>query len=83
MRETPSITRESFEEAHRILECTHTHPPVNQHQKGHNLLVGCQGSEIVGESLASGLFPSLTPPPQTAPQGRKEGTPCLALPFIM
>ena len=32
--ETPSLTGEFVRETHRVLECTQTHPPRNQHQKG-------------------------------------------------
>ena len=32
--ETPSLTGEFIGETHRVLECTQTHPPGNQHQKG-------------------------------------------------
>ena len=32
--ETPSLTEEFIGETHRVLECTQTHPPGNQHQKG-------------------------------------------------
>ena len=32
--ETPRLTGELIEETHRVLECTQTHPPRNQHQKG-------------------------------------------------
>ena len=32
--ETPSLTGEFIGEIHRVLECTQTHPPRNQHQKG-------------------------------------------------
>ena len=32
--ETPSLTGEFVGETHRVLECTQTHPPSNQHQKG-------------------------------------------------
>ena len=32
--ETPSLTREFIGETHRVLECTQTHTPGNQHQKG-------------------------------------------------
>ena len=32
--ETPSLTGEFVGETHRVLECTQTHPPRNQHQKG-------------------------------------------------
>ena len=32
--ETPSLTGEFAGETHRVLECTQTHPPENQHQKG-------------------------------------------------
>ena len=32
--ETPSLTGEFTGETHRVLECTQTHPPRNQHQKG-------------------------------------------------
>ena len=43
--ETPSLTRESVGEAHGILECTQAHPPRNQHLKGHDPLVGSEGSD--------------------------------------
>ena len=32
--ETPSLTGEFIGEIHRVLECTQTHPPGNQHHKG-------------------------------------------------
>ena len=32
--ETPSLTKEFIGETHRVLECTQTHLPRNQHQKG-------------------------------------------------
>ena len=32
--ETPILTGEFIGETHRVLECTQTHPPRNQHQKG-------------------------------------------------
>ena len=31
---TPSLIGEFVAETHRVLECTQTHPPRNQHQKG-------------------------------------------------
>ena len=34
VEETPSLTGEFVGESHRVLECTQTHPPRNQHQKG-------------------------------------------------
>ena len=34
VREKPSLTGEFVGETHRVLECTQTHPPRNQHQKG-------------------------------------------------
>ena len=43
--ENPSLTGESVGEAHRILEHTKTHPPRNQHLKGHNPFVGGKGSD--------------------------------------
>ena len=36
--ETPSLTGECVEETHRVLECTQTQPPGNQHQKGPSCL---------------------------------------------
>ena len=42
--ETPSLTGEFIGETHRVLRCTQTYPPANQHLKGHNLLVGSEGS---------------------------------------
>ena len=32
--ETPSLMGEFVGETYRVLECTQTHPPGNQHQKG-------------------------------------------------
>ena len=32
--EIPSLTVGFVGETHRVLECTQTHPPGNQHQKG-------------------------------------------------
>ena len=32
--ETPSLTGEFVGETHMVLECTQTHPPGNEHQKG-------------------------------------------------
>ena len=44
--ETLSLTGESVGETHRVLEHTQAHPPANQHlMKGHNPLVGSEGSE--------------------------------------
>ena len=31
---TPNLTRELVGKTHRVLECTQTHPPGNQNQKG-------------------------------------------------
>ena len=77
--ETPSLTGEFVGETHRVLECTQTHPPRNQHLKRHNLLVGSRGADRKhGKNGASGIVPSLNPSPQTAPQCNKEGCPTLA-----
>ena len=77
--ETASLTDKSFGEAHRILECTQTHPPGNQHQKGYNLLVGSEGNDRKwGESPTSGIVPSLTPPQHIEPQRKEVGCPALA-----
>ena len=43
--ETPSLTRELVGETHRILEHTLAHSPGNQNLKGHNPLVGNEGSD--------------------------------------
>ena len=43
--ETPNLTGEFVGEAHGILEGTQTHPPGNQHLKGHNPLVRVKGSD--------------------------------------
>ena len=32
--ETPSLTGQFIGETDRVLECTQTHPPGNQHEKG-------------------------------------------------
>ena len=47
--EAPSLTAESVGKAHSILECTQTHLPGNQHQKG-AIYLG-----IVGEVTESGV----------------------------
>ena len=61
--ETPSLTRESFGEAHGVLEHTQTHLHGNQHLKGHNLLVGSKRSGIKwGKSRENGIVPSWNPP---------------------
>ena len=43
--ETLNLTGEFVGEAHRILECTQTQPPRNQHLKGYNPFVGSEGSD--------------------------------------
>ena len=43
--ETPSHTGEYVGGTHRMLEYTQAHPPGNQHLKGHNPLVGSEGSD--------------------------------------
>ena len=71
--ETPILTDVFTGETHRVLKCTQTHPPVNQH-----LLVESKGSDGKwDESGASGIVPFLTPPSHTVPQLRKEGCPTL------
>ena len=74
--ETASLTVESG--AHGVLECTQAHPPRNLHLKGHYLLVGREGSDGKhGKRKASRIAPSLTPPPDTAPQYSNMGCPIL------
>ena len=74
-RNRPSQRRVPWR-GHRVLECTQTHPPGNQHLKRHNSLVGSEGSvRKWDKSQASGIVPSPTPPPQTAPQHSKEQIP--------
>ena len=45
MRETLRIIGVFMGEDHRVLEHTQTHPSANQHWKGHNPLVGSEGSD--------------------------------------
>ena len=45
MGETLRLLGEFIGEADWILEVTQTHPPENQHLKGHNLLVGSKRSD--------------------------------------
>ena len=52
--ETPTLTRESIGKAHRILAHTKTHPPRNQHLKGHNPFVGGKGSDRKWEESRAG-----------------------------
>ena len=56
--ETPNLIGQFIGETHRVLECTQTHPPRNQHQKGPNCLwvVGkVTESQLRAEQAA--LFP--------------------------
>ena len=63
MGETPSLTGKFVGEAHRILEHTQTDPSGNQHLKGHNPLVGSEGSDVKqDEGRASLIVPSQTLP---------------------
>ena len=66
--ETPSFTGEFAGETHRVLECTQTHPPRNQHQRGPIWLWVAEGVIEVRQSGASATAPSWTPPPHTASQ---------------
>ena len=75
--ETLSLIGEYVGETHRALN---TNPPTRKSApKGHKSLVGSEGSEGEwDENRASGIVPSLTPPPHTAPQSSNEGCPALA-----
>ena len=76
--ENASVTGESFGGACGALEHTQAHPPDNQNLKGHNPLVGREGSDGKWDkSRASDIVPSLTPPPHTVPQCSKVGCPTL------
>ena len=56
--ETPSLTGEFVGETHRVLECTQTHPPGNQHQKGPLCLwVAGEGTESEQRAEQVALFP--------------------------
>ena len=75
--ETPDLTREFIEETHRVLECTQTHPPRNQCQKGPICLW------VVGEVTENGqraeqaaLLP-LRPLPHIVSQCSHVGCPAL------
>ena len=75
--ETPSLTGEFVRETRRVLECTQTHPPWNQNQKGPICLwVAGEMTESWQRAKQVTLFP-LNPPPQTASQRNDKG--CLAL----
>ena len=82
--EKPPVSQEFIGEAHGVLEHTQTHSPRDQYLKGHNPLVGSEGSDRQwGESPARGIVPSLTPPPHTAPQCNKEGSYAWQIPKAM
>ena len=56
--ETPSVTGEYIGETHRVLECTQTHSPRNQHQKGPICLwVAGEVTEIKVKAKQVALFP--------------------------
>ena len=79
--EIPGLTGEFTGEAHGILECIQTHPPGNQHLKGHNFLVGSQGSDRQwGWSRASDNVPSLTPLRETGHNKAKRVAPPWRIP---
>ena len=61
--ETPSLTGEFIGETHRVLECTHTHPPKNQHQEGPICLwVAGEVTESQLRAQQVALFPLRTIP---------------------
>ena len=77
--ETPSLTGEFVGETHRVLECTQTHPPGNQHQKGPICLwVVGEVTKSSTKTQASSTVPSQTPLPHTVPQCSNVGCPNLA-----
>ena len=56
--ETPSLTGEFTGETHRVLECTQTHPPRNQHQNGPICLwVAVEVAESRQRAKQAVLFP--------------------------
>ena len=63
VEETPSLTGEFVGETHRVLECTQTHPPSNQHQKGQICLwVAGEVTESQPRAKQVALFPLRTLP---------------------
>ena len=62
--ESPSLAGEFIGKTYRVLKCTQTHLPANQHLKGHNPFVGSKGSYRKWDnSGGSNIVPSLAPPP--------------------
>ena len=56
--ETPGLTGQFIGETHRVLECTQTHPPRNQHWKGPIcLFVAEEMTEILRKAELAPLFP--------------------------
>ena len=56
--DTPSLTGEFIGETHKVLECTQTHTPRNQHQKGPICLwVVAGGTESWQRAEQAALFP--------------------------
>ena len=69
VEEADGLSGGSVERAHRVLECTQTHPlwesAPGQQLEGCQMLTGSGESDWNwGESRASDTVPSLTPPPQ-------------------
>ena len=61
--QTPSLTVEFIGKSHRVLECTQTYPPGNQHQNGPICLwVADEVTESLQRGKQAALFP-LRPPP--------------------
>ena len=67
MGETPSLTGESVGGTYRVLECTQTHTPRNQHQKGPICLwVAGEVTESGVRAQQATLFPSDPSPTYSA-----------------
>ena len=61
--ETPSLTGEFIGETHRVLECTQTHTPVNQHEKGPICLwVAGEVTDSQRRAEQAALFPLIPTP---------------------
>ena len=76
--ETPSLTGEFIGETHSVLECTQTHPPRNQYQKGPVCLwVVEEVTESQPRAGQAALFPLGPLPPHIASQPSDVGGPAL------
>ena len=78
--EIPSLAEESIGKAHVVLECTQTYSPEKQHLKGHNHIVGSEGSDGVGQEPSKWHCSLSDPSPTNSATMQPKGLDTLANP---